>query len=372
MASTQSKINAAALPKSLRKTFEMTLTPPDLTSGGIASNPNLSRVVVHLRHWLELAVTVNIANSTAGALTVGGTASPNGALDYLQSIYYSSNTSEKFFILPGAVAFKIGMWQMGINTAVNSGLNSILANDTIKGATSASIAASGSSNFTAIYRIPVNFSGTHINMPALMGFSTLNPVIKTFEINLSFGTVASMLSGITAGLTAAITSSKVSVYSEFYPPNYATIASSYEPPYYSSIALANSATNSGATSDGSLDGIPKGAGYIYKSLFAFVEDTASTPYQTPTDSILTTLGLQYNTTNYLLNQMSGNIMKAEAQLIGNNSVAPGMYPIPIIYQGSINDVLNTENFSSFNLLYGANSAARIALYGETVKANVAA
>ena len=372
MASAQTKVNAAALPKSLNKTFEVTLTPPNLTTGGIISNPNLSRGVVHLRHWLQLSVTVNIANSNVSNTVVGGTASPNGALDYLNQIYYSSNTSEKFFVLTGAQAFKIGMWQMGVDASVNSNLNSIFANDAIKGATTATIAGSGNSNFTATYNIPINFSGTHTNSPAAIGFSTLNLAVKTFEINASFGTVASMLSGIAAGLTATITSAQLSVYSEFYPPNTSTVADSYEPPYYAGLALANTNTVTGATTKGSIGGIPKGSGYIYKTFFLFVDDTSTSPYYKPSDSLLTSFNLLYNTKNYLVNQLAASIAKAEAQLVGNSSIVAGMYPIPIVYQGNLNDVLNTELFSSFDLGFQTSAAAQLTLIGETVNANVTA
>lgn len=220
MSSAQTKVNAALLYKSIRKSSVATLEPPSLVAGGADSYPNLPKGIVHLRHWLTLNLTVNVANANTAATVAGGTASPNGALDYLQQIYYSANNISKFIVLTGAQAFKIGMWQMGIDTSVNAAHTSIFQNDEIFSIPAASIPASGSTNFTASIRIPINFSGTHTATPNLIGFSTLNPSITTFEINAQFGTVSSMISGLAAGVTASITSATLSLTAEYYPPNY--------------------------------------------------------------------------------------------------------------------------------------------------------
>jgi hypothetical protein len=368
----KAKVNAALLYKSLRKTSVATLKPPSLVAGGADNEPNLPRGVVHLRHWLTLNLTVNVANSTSGALTAGGTVSPNGALDYLQQIYYSANNVSKFLVLTGAQAFKIGMWQMGIDSSVNAAHNSIFQNDEIFSIPTASIPANGSTNFTASVRIPINFSGTHTATPNLIGFSTLNPEIKTFEINAQFGIAASMISGLAAGVTASITSATLGVTAEYYPPNYFPISDAYEPLYYAGLAQANQKAITGAVSNADIGGIPYGANYAYKSLFLFVDNTATSPFSTPSDTLVSSVNLIYNTSNYLLNNMSINELKAENQYLGNNAVVPGMFVLPMTYYGNLTDIFNTSGLSSFNMNFSTTGACNLTLIGETINQNIAA
>ena len=370
--STQSKVNAALLYKSLRKTFVATLNPPSLVAGGADNYPNLPRGVVHLRHWLTLNLTVNVANSSAGALTAGGTVSPNGALDYLQQIYYSANNVSKFLVLTGAQAFKIGMWQMGIDTAVNAAHNSIFQNDQTFNIPTASIPANSSTNFTASVRIPINFSGTHTATPNLVGFSTLNPSISTFELNAQFGTAASIISGLVTDVTASITAATLSVTAEYYPPNYFPINEAYEPIYFSGLAQSNQNAETGVANNVSIGGIPYGASYAYKSLFLFVDNTATSPFATPSDTLVSSMNLIYNTSNYLLNNTSINEIKAENQYLGNNSVPTGMFVIPMSYYGNLTDIFNTNGLSSFDLTYSTTGACNATLIGETINQNVAA
>ena len=372
MATAQTKVNAALLYKSLRKSFEATLTPPSLSAGGADNYPNLPKGIVHLRHWLTLNLTVNVANSTAGALTAGGTVSPNGALDYLQQIYYSANNVSKFFVLTGAQAFKIGMWQMGVDASVNAANNSIYKNDTTFTIPTSSIPATGSTNFTASIRIPINFSGTHTATPNLIGFSTLNPSISTFEINAQFGTAASVISGLAAGVTASITNATLGVTVEYYPPNYFPVSEAYEPIFYTGLAQANQQEVSGIVVNSSIGGIPYGASYAYKSLFLFVDNTASSPYATPSDTLVSQLSLIYNTSNYILNNVGTNEIKAESQYLGNNSVPVGMFVLPMTYYGNLTDIFNTNGLSSFNLNFNTTGACNLTLIGETVNQNVAA
>ena len=372
MSSAQTKVNAALLYKSLRKTFVATLAPPSLAAGGADSYPNLPKGIVHLRHWLTLSLTVNVANSNTAATTVGGTVSPNGALDYLQQIYYSANNISKFIVLSGAQAFKIGMWQMGVAKDVNQGYSSIYQNDSTFTIPGASIPASSSSNFTANIRIPINFSGTHTATPNLIGFSTLNPSISTFEINAQFGTAASIISGLAAGITANITSATLNVTVEYYPPNYFPISEAYEPIFYTGLAQANQKAVTGVSNNADIGGIPYGASYAYKSLFLFVDNTATSPYDTPSDESVSQLSLIYNTSNYILNNMSTNEIKAENQYTGNNSVVTGMFVLPMTYYGNLTDIFNTTGLSSFDLNFDTVGACNLTLIGETVNQNVAA
>ena len=372
MATAQQKVNAALLYKSLRKSFEATLAPPSLSAGGADNYPNLPKGIVHLRHWLTLNLTVNVANANTAAATAGGTVSPNGALDYLQQIYYSANNVSKFMVLTGAQAFKIGMWQMGVDTSVNAAHNSIYQNDQIFTIPASSIPASGSSNFTASIRIPINFSGTHTATPNLIGFSTLNPSISTFEINAQFGTAASIISGLAAGITATITNATLGVTVEYYPPNYFPISEAYEPIFYVGLAQANQAEQTGVANNASIGGIPYGASYAYKSLFLFVDNTATSPYATPSDILVSQISLIYNTSNYILNNMSPNEIKAESEYLGNNSVPIGMFVLPMTYYGNLTDIFNTNGLSSFNMNYSTIGACNLTLIGETVNQNVAA
>ena len=372
MATAQTKVNAAVLYKSLRKTFVATLTPPSLSAGGADTYPNLPRGIVHLRHWLTLSLTLNVANSTAGALTAGGTVSPNGALDYLQQIYYSANNISKFIVLTGAQAFKIGMWQMGVDTSVNAAHNSIYQNDTTFTIPTASIPANSSTNFTATVRIPINFSGTHTATPNLLGFATLNPSISTFEINAQFGTAASVVSGLATGISASVTSATLGITAEYYPPNYFPINEAYEPIFYSGLAQSNQQAATGVTNNADIGGIPYGASYAYKTLFLFVDNTATSPYATPSDTLVSQLSLIYNTSNYIFNNMSTNDIKAESQYLGNNSVATGMFVLPMTYYGNLTDIFNTNGLSSFDLNYNTTGACNLTLIGETVNQNVAA
>ena len=372
MATAQTKVNAALLYKSLRKTSVATLTPPSLSAGGAAEMPNLPKGIVHLRHWLTLNLTVNVANSNASATVAGGTVSPNGALDYLQQIYYSANNISKFFVLTGAQAFKIGMWQMGIDTAVNAAHNSIFQDDQIFTIPTTSIPAAGNTNFTASVRIPINFSGTHTATPNMIGFSTLNPSITTFQINAQFGIVASMISGLASGITASITSATLGITCEYYPPNYFPVSEAYEPLYYTGLAQANQTAETGVVNNASLGGIPYGASYAYKTLFLFVDNTATSPYATPSDTLVNNLGLVYNTSNYILNNMGINEIKAENQYLGNNSAPTGMFVIPMTYYGNLMDIFNTNGLSSFDLMFNTSGACNLTLIGETINANIAA
>ncbi len=372
MATAQTKVNAALLYKSLRKTAVAVLSPPSLSAGGADNYPNLPRGIIHLRHWLTLNLTVNVANSTTGALVAGGTVAPHGALDYLQQIYYSANNISKFLVLSGSQAFQIGMWQMGIDLSVNSSNTSIFKNDETFNIPAASIPATGSTNFTASIRIPINFSGTHTATPNIIGFSTLNTSISTFEINAQFGTASSIVSGLASGITASITNATLGITCEYYPPNYFPIAEAYEPLYYAGLAQANQKEETGTVNNASIGGIPYGASYAYKSLFLFVTNTASSPFATPSDSLVNNVSLVYNTSNYLLNNMSVNEIKAENQYLGNNSVDTGMYVIPMTYFGNLTDIFNTNGLSSFDMNYSTSGACNIVLIGETINANVAA
>ena len=372
MATPQTKINAALLYKSLRKTFVATLAPPSLAAGGADNYPNLPRGVVHLRHWLTLNLTLNVANSTTGALTAGGTVAPAGALAYLQQIYYSANNLSKFLVLSGAQAFKIGMWQMGVSADVNAAHNSIYQNDETFNIPTASIAANGSTNFTASIRIPINFCGTHTATPNLIGFSTLNPSISTFEINAQFGTAASIISGTTTGITSSITNATLNVTTEYYPPNYFPISEAYEPIFFTGMAQANQKEETGVANNADIGGIPYGASYAYKSLFLFVDNTSTSPYDTPSDTLVSQVSLIYNTSNYILNNMSINEIKAENQYLGNNSVVTGMFVLPMTFYGNLTDIFNTNGLSSFNLNYNTTGACNLTLIGETVNQNVAA
>ena len=371
MATAQTKVNAAVLYKSLRKTFVATLTPPSLSAGGADSYPNLPRGVIHLRHWLTLNLTINVANSNTVAI-VSGFASPVGALAYLQQIYYSANNISKFIVLTGEQAFKIGMWQMGVSADVNAEHNSIYQYDETFNIPTTSIPASSSLNFTASVRIPINFSGTHTATPNLIGFSTLNPSISTFELNAQFGTVASIVSNLATGITASITNATLNVTAEYYPPNYFPISEAYEPIFYTGLSQANQVTQTGVANNADIGGIPYGASYAYKNLFLFVDNTASSPYATPSDTLVSQLSLIYNTSNYILNNMSTNEIKAESQYLGNNSVVTGMFVLPMTYYGNLTDIFNTNGLSSFNLNYNSTGACNLTLIGETVNQNVAA
>jgi hypothetical protein len=107
-------------------------------------------------------------------------------------------------------------------------------------------------------------------------------------------------------------------------------------------------------------------------MYIFVDDTASSPYDTPSDDILEQINLYYNTSNYIVNNLPANLLKAEAQYIGNSSVAVGMYPFPMIYQGNLTDSFNTNGLSSFELGYQTSAAGSVTLIGEIVNDNIAA
>ncbi len=372
MSNEQRKVDASLLYKSLRKTFVTTLQPPSLVAGGTDNYPNLPKGIIHLRHWLNLQITLNVANSTTTALTAGGTVNSEGALAYLQQIFYSANNISKFLVLTGSEAFQIGMWQMGINSNVNANNNSIYKNDSMFNIPATSIPASSSTNFTANIKIPINFSGTHTTTPNLIGFSTLNPAISTFEVNATFGTASQIITGTATGITTTVTTATLGITVEYYPPNYFPISEAYEPLYYSGLAQSNQKEETGVVSNSDIGGIPYGASYAYKSLFLFIKDTTTTPFNTPSDTVLSQLSLIYNTSNYLFNNMEYDIVKAENQYLGNNSLVAGLIVLGMSYRGNLVDIFNTAGLSSFNLNYSTTGAANIVLIGETLNRNVVA
>lgn len=73
-----------------------------------------------------------------------------------------------------------------------------------------------------------------------------------------------------------------------------------------------------------------------------------------------------------MNNMSMNEIKAENEYLGNGSVVPGMFVLPMTYYGNLTDIFNTDGLSSFNLNFSTTGACNLTLIGETINQNVAA
>ncbi|MCW1311402.1 MAG: hypothetical protein QXJ93_01020 [Candidatus Rehaiarchaeum fermentans] len=361
MANTQVIQSPAA--SQLREVQIATIVPSSLTAANIVPFPNLLRGVVHLRHWLDFSITVEVENTNSSAGAPGGTVNPKGALAYLTNILYKTNNISNIINASGYQLFHIGMAQGLMDY---KSLSSYIASDNLFNIPSTSIAASGgTASFTANYRIPINFAGTQVLSPAGMGFSTLNEdVIKNFEIDISFGSISNLVSGLASGFNASITSASVTIYNEFYPGNLV----GYQPSVYFELNIAAN-SDFQAAANGSEIKLTYGQNQIYKRLFCFTE-TISSPFNEPSDNQVTNWNLIYNSTNNLMLNLDSGYAKASYQYRYNHSLPVGMYIFDRLFTGNLMDVLNTAGFSDLKMTINNNANTNVQIVAEKLKANV--
>jgi len=355
---TNSSVN---MPSQLRQIQSNTIVPTTFTAANTVPFPNLLRGVVHLQHWLDFSITVQVTNSNTSAGAPGGTVNPKGAVDYIQNILYKTNSISNIVNISGYQAFIIGMIQGLIN---QSDINTYFKNDNLFNIPTTSIAASSSETFTANYRIPINFVGTQVNHPSAMGFSTLNEaVIKNFELDITFGTIANLITGLNSGYNAEITSAGVTVYEEFYPGDLA----GYQPSVYFELNIAGDQTYGAA--NGNDMKLTYGQGQIYKRFFVFAENTSGV-FLEPSDNQISQFNLIYNSTNNLLQSVNASYSKAQYLYKTNQSLPPGVYVFDRLFAGNLLDVLNTQNFSDLKFTFNTNADSRIQIVAEKVKPNI--
>ncbi len=350
-----------------------TFSPSSLTSPSLIDYPNLSRGVIHQQHMLTVKLTLAITNTTSAAASAGLTKNPRGMLAWLTNILYRTNSTNTLWAVPGYEAFMIAMAQGGMDMSAaqaqgpgkhGADPTTFLLDDFSEAAMNADIAAGASASFTAVARIPINWFGTQTS-PQALGLSTVSPAITSFQIQLSTGTAADIVSGLAAGFTAAITAANVTMEETYYPYNGDPASL---PPWYPQILFVGAIQTTGAAQKQQLQ-LPYGAGKWYKRFFLFARDT-STPFALNTDSLIDTMTFVANTDQYLLNNRSADSLKAEYAYRYNRALAQGMYIHDQLLHGNILDVLDTNGYNSLQFEADFLKAGVLGCYAETLQDNV--
>ena len=350
-----------------------TFSPSSLTSPSLIDYPNLSRGVIHQQHMLTVKLTLAITNTTSAAASAGLTKNPRGMLAWLTNILYRTNSTNTLWAVPGYEAFMIAMAQGGMDMSAaqaqgpgkhGADPTTFLLDDFSEAAMNADIAAGASASFTAVARIPINWFGTQTS-PQALGLSTVSPAITSFQIQLSTGTAADIVSGLAAGFTAAITAANVTMEETYYPFNGDPASL---PPWYPQILFVGGIQTTGAAQKQQLQ-LPYGAGKWYKRFFLFARDT-STPFALNTDSLIDTMTFVANTDQYLLNNRSADSLKAEYAYSYNRALAQGMYIHDRLLHGNILDVLDTNGYNSLQFEADFLKAGVLGCYAETLQDNV--
>ena len=350
-----------------------TFSPSSLTSPSLIDYPNLSRGVIHQQHMLTVKLTLAITNTTSAAASAGLKKNPRGMLAWLTNILYRTNSTNTLWAVPGYEAFMIAMAQGGMDMSAaqaqgpgkhGADPTTFLLDDFSEAAMNADIAAGASASFTAVARIPINWFGTQTS-PQALGLSTVSPAITSFQIQLSTGTAADIVSGLAAGFTAAITAANVTMEEVYYPYNGDPASL---PPWYPQILFVGAIQTTGAAQKQQLQ-LPYGAGKWYKRFFLFARDT-STPFALNTDSLIDTMTFVANTDQYLLNNRSADSLKAEYAYRYNRALAQGMYIHDQLLHGNILDVLDTNGYNSLQFEADFLKAGVLGCYAETLQDNV--
>ncbi len=350
-----------------------TFAPPSLVAPGLIEYPNLSRGVIHQQHMLTVKLSLTITNTTSAAASPALTLNNRGMLAWLTNILYRTNSTNTAWACPGYEAFMIAMAQGGVNFSATeqqgpgshgNDPSTYLLNDFTATQLNADIAAGASATYSAVARIPVNWFGTQ-TAPQAMGFSTVSPAITSFQIQMSTGTAADIVADLAAGFTAAITAANITMEETYYPFNGDPQSL---PPWYPQIVFAGQIQTQGAANNQQLQ-LPYGAGQAYKRFFMFARDN-STPFALNTDGLLSTMTFVENTDQYLLNNRSGDSLKAEYAYRYNRALPQGMYIHDRLLHGNILDYLDTTGANSLVFEADIAKAGVLACYAEKLQPNI--
>ncbi|MHB1567371.1 MAG: hypothetical protein ACYCXG_11790 [Acidiferrobacter sp.] len=357
----------------VRSSIVNTFSPSSLTQPSVIDFPNLSRGVLHQQHWLNVALSLTITNTTAADASPALTRNPRGMLAWLTNILYKTNSQNTIWALPAYESFMIAMAQASIDMSAaqqqgpgsqGSDPTTYLLNDFTTAQLNTDIAAGGSATYKANARIPINWFGTQTT-PQVLGFSTVSPAVTSFQIQMSTGSAANIVANLAAGFTAAISAASIELEEVYYPYNGDPASL---PPWYPQLVLAGQLTAAGAGANQQIQ-LPYGLGEIYKRFFLFARDTTA-PFALNTDSLISQVSLVANTTQNLINARTADSLKAEYAYKYGRAISQGMYIHDRLLHGNILDALNTNGYSSLNFLFDVAEAGVLACYAEKLQPNV--